>query len=255
MGSDLPRRSVAEATLSAFEPPTREALVPILLYKSVFLGDWFEALVAREPDLDVRAALAAIARDTFRETIEFIDTMRPWRDIPHDPAVLEETTPVLQRRLVHDLLHLKEGNNEAMLYLAMRAPTDELRRKLVRLADRDREHANALRSLLGTQLPADPAPDDGAIGARERRAAAGTLLASVKADLARFQAANAQVMRLVLSPGALRHLRDEGVVERDGTALGIPVDVDFAWSGESHSFLTDERVRLSELLSRELDDP
>ncbi|HWH08703.1 MAG TPA: hypothetical protein VNX21_05845, partial [Candidatus Thermoplasmatota archaeon] len=159
--------------------------------------------------------------------------------------------------ILRDLLVVKEGNNEAVLYLAMRAPTDELRRKLVRLADRDRVHADVLRALLGAEVPRDVEADaeGAALGAREARAGGGTLSHSIRQDLQRLQASGCQVVRLVLSPAAMRHLRDEGAIARDGTAFGLPVDVDFGWGGECHAFVTDERVRLSELLSPHLDGP
>lgn len=257
MGSLPSRRSAADATLGAFQPPVRDTLVPLLLYKSVFMGDWFEEMLGQERDERVRATLAAVARDTFREAIEVIDTMRAWQGLPTEPDTMEALIQTLQRRILHDLLVFKEGNNEAVLYAAMRAPTDELRRKLVRLADRDRGHADAMRALLGTE----PAPGVGAgprtgvVGAREGRTPGGTLSASLRADLERFRASGTRVSRLVLSPGALRHLRDENLVQPDATAFGLPVDVDFGWAGEAHAFVTEERVRLAELLSRELDEP
>lgn len=251
------RRSAADATLGAFESPLRDTLVPLLLYKSVFLGEWFEALVRQEREAAVRSALLATGRDTLREAIEAIEAFRPWQAMPQDPDAMEDLVRVLRRRVLYDLLQLKEGNNEAMLYAAMHAPTDELRRKLVRLADRDREHANVIRALLGAHVPAEAPRDEGAaaLGAREARSAKGTLARSVKEDLARLKSSGATVVRLVLSPTALRHLRDEGSVAPDGTVLGLPVDVDFGWSGECHAFATDERVRLSELMSKELLGP
>ena len=257
-----PRRSAADATLGAFEPPLRDALVPLLLYKSVFLGDWFEALARQEREEAVRRALLDVSRDTLREAIEAVDTFRPWQAVPHDADAIDRVVQVLQRRILHDLLQMKEGNNEAMLYVAMHAPTDEVRRKLVRLTDRDRVHANILRGLLGTapvghgrERGDNDADEGGSLGAREARSREGTLTGSLRADLARIEARGTAVARLVLSPAALRHLRDEGAVGSDGVALGLPVDVDFGWSGECHAFVTDERVRLSELLSRELRDP
>lgn len=243
------RRSAAEATLGAFDPPMRDLLVPLLMYKSVFLGEWFVALASHERDVDVREALGSIHRDTLREAIELVEAARAWGDLPLDAGSLEAVVPVLQRRILQDLLELKEGSTEAVLYAAMRAPTDELRRLLVSLADRDRAHGDVLRALLGTAGAAARREGPESPGVREQRAGEGTLSRSIRKDIDGVRQAGHEPVRLVLSAITLRHLRDEQQVSPDGTAFDLPADVDFGWRGESYAIETSERVRLAELLS------
>jgi len=244
-----------EATLGAYHASSRRTLVPLLAYKGPFLAEWFGEIIRHEEDADVREALAGIARDTLRETIEILATMSAWEQTRIDPS--PEHGRLLQRRAIHDLLRLKEGSSEVVLLTGMQAPTQELRARLVALADRDREHADLLRRLLGSgalaSLRARP-QGDGQLGAHEGRTHGSTLAASVRARVREMEESGVRVDRLVLSAVSLRHLRDEGEVKPDGTALGLPVDVDFGWRGEGFALVTDARASLAEVVSAGLLD-
>lgn len=251
------RTDGAEVALGAFSVVTQSTLVGPLLYKSVFLGEWLQAVMRHHPEPSVRDALALMSRETLVEAIGLMTAMRAWDSRPPDDEVVERVVRSMQRQLLHDLLALKEGSNEVIVQLAMVAPTQELRGELLHLADLDRKHADALRVLLGAvasdelvsrrALGPDTPPQGQ--GVREDRPRERTLSATLKGDLRALQERGVLPARLILSPIALRHLRDEGVVGEDGTVLNLPADVDFGWSGECYAVVTDERVRLAELLS------
>lgn len=250
------RPTHAEATLGAFPESTRSLIAPLLTYKSVFLGEWFTEVVRQEPDEKTREFLLRLSRDTLRETIQLLATMRAWDAARLPPERHEELASTLQRRLVEDLLILKEGSNEVVAYTAMHAPSRSLRDELLALADVDRVHADGMRALKGgpsmrrAQDRARRERDaDETLGAHTSRGEHATLLASLRARVDAAEEAGARVSRLVVSDLALRHLRDEGAVAPDGRVLGRPVDVDFGWRGECYSLVTNERVRLTELLT------
>lgn len=252
--------------MGAFDTRTRHLLVPMLMYKSVFMGEWFAALVRNERDAAVQAALEHVSRDTLRETLEVLDVMRAWESARVPPEAEDDLIQHLNRRLLQDLMSVKEGNNEVLVMTAMRAPTQALRARLLDLAERDREHADELRVLLGvdaltTSLSGvdgragggrDGGRDDAqrpSLGAAAGRAEGETLGTSIAATVHRLRDAGETPSRLLLSHVALRHLRDEGAISAEGTAFGLPVDVDLGWRGECFAVLTDDRTRLSEILS------
>ncbi|MEA3200560.1 MAG: hypothetical protein QOE90_1988 [Thermoplasmata archaeon] len=247
------RITEVEATLGGFSPAMRDVLVPLLLYKSHFLGDWFLALARQEPDPAMRGALLQVSRDTLREALEMLGVAKTWEGTRPDPARFEALARELQRRAMEDMLALKEGNTEAVVMAAMQAPTPPLREALMKLADRDRMHADELRTLIGANTVAESmlrrGRDEGARGAHEGRAPGRTLSATVHASLERLAATGATPRRLVVSHGALRHLRDEGVVMPDATVYGLSVEVDFAWGDECFAISTSDRVSLAEIMA------
>lgn len=257
-GERRQRISEAEVTLSTYSTFTRQALAPILLYKSLFLGDWFHQAVQHSADDSVRRVLTRVSTETLREMIEVLVAMRDWDAGQADPEAAQAFVQELNVRLLQDLLRVKEGGNELVMLAAMRAPTDAVRERLMRLADLDRVHADQLRVLLGARsllTSIDRASSSGkgagsaAVGAHSGRDSGRTLGESIQHSLARMHDQGDQPERLVLSHVALRHLRDEGHVKQDGTAFGLSVDVDFGWEGECYSVITSSRVRLAELLT------
>ena len=267
-----PRAHLGETTLGAFDTRTRHLLVPMLMYKSVFMGEWFAALVRHERDASVQAALEHVSRDTLRETLEVLDVMRAWEAARVPREAEEDLIHHLNRRLLHDLMSVKEGNNEVLVMAAMRAPTQALRARLLELAERDREHADELRVLLGVDAlttslrgvnasaggihgaRGDDDDDDtiagrASVGAAAGRAEGETLGATIAATIDELRDAGEAPARILLSHVALRHLRDEGAISPDGTAFELPVDVDLGWRGECFAVVTEDRARLSEILS------
>lgn len=247
-----PRRSgVVEAALGGFRGPTRRLLVPLVTYKSVFLGDWFEEVARQERDPATRKALLGIVRDTLVEAIELLETMRAWeRGVSPGNDELAST---LQAHALGELVELKQASTEALVLAAMHAPTAELRARLMRLADLDRQHAGIVRALMG--VPEFPVQehardDESPLGVQRGRDPKATIARSVERAVQELRARGSTPTRLVVSGATLRHLRDEGVVLGDGTVHGLPVEVDFGWRGDVFAIETDERVRLAELLSR-----
>lgn len=243
-----------EAVLGGFPAPMRDVLVPLLYYKSHFLGDWFRAMVRQEQDPELRNALLKVTQDSLMETVETLAAATAWERTRPDAEQLDALARMLHRRVVEEMLAIKESNAESGLLLAMAAPTPELREKLRGLANIDRRHADALRGLLGastTERLGTVRGGANAAGVHAGRAPGRTLGATLAAAMKEFEARGTQVRRVVMSATALRHLRDEGEVAPDGTVRGTPVDIDFAWAGEAFAIVTGERVSLAEILMRE----
>lgn len=247
----------AEAALGGFHPPMRDLLVPILLYKSHFLGDWFLAIARAEQDESLRSALLKLSADCLRESLGLLAAASEWDAMRPDPARLEGLARTLHTRAIEEMVLMKELTAESVLLAAMQAPTPALREKLRALADLDREHADVLRALVGADTVAQAesrrAPE-GPLGAHAGRLPGRTLGSSLAAAIARVAQQGVAVRRVVVSPTALRHLRDEGEVAPDGTIQGFPAEVDFAWGDECFALMTTERVSLASILTRG-DDP
>lgn len=247
------RSSAPEATLGAFGEFTRQTLVPILLYKSIFVGEWFSEMVSHHAERGTREALTRMGQATLREAIEVVASMRDWDAGQGSAESREAFVSALQRRMLLDLMRLKEGNTEALVLAAMRAPTAPVRDRLLYLADLDRQHADGLRTLLGADRVGEALERTGGdarpVGAQSGRGDAATLGANVRAQRDAIVANGDRPVRLVLSQAAMRHLRDEGGVSPSGTVFDLPVDVDFGWEGECFAVHTDARVSLAEILT------
>lgn len=249
------REGAVEATVGAFPPPVRDLLVPLMMYKSTFLGDGFSTLVRNERDADARRTLQRIILDTLQEAIQLLDAMREWQKHPPEDDTAEELVVSLHRRAIEDLMVLKEGSAEAVILMAMSAPTAELRDRLHALADIDRKHTERLRALLGGKsLPqrlaaAERKEGRPPLGAHVGRRGSATLAMSIQTSLAAFQERGIEVARVVVSSEAHRHLRDERVLEPSGRVFGLGLDVDFGWEGECYALITRERMRLAAVIA------
>lgn len=225
----------------------------LLLYKALFASPLFDALTAQTSDPVEADALAQISKETHAQMLAAIDALHLWNGCPID---VTETAADLRARLLVDILHIKESTTEAFLLAGMRAPTNELRRVFVALAETDRKHAEALRALLGTyaveavDLRAGKYLGDGtATGAFQGRAGEASFSRRIHRALEDMRADGQEPTALIMSPVALRHARDEGLLgPNDGTAFGVPVDVDMGWRGECFAIATRERVTLAELI-------
>jgi hypothetical protein len=250
---NAPRAGLPEEELRGLAHPLRDAAADLLLYKSLFRGAWFEHLASHQADARVAETLRRMSRETEEETRQAIQSLQAWSPLP---SSVEEILPKLRADLIEDLLTLKESTTEAFLLVGMRAPTSELRRTFVALADIDRRHADALRALLGThrvehRLGASSRPQRGAaVGAHNQRAPHASLAQSVQRAIDDLRADGQEPARITLSAVALRHARDEGMLgPDDGTALGLQVDVDFGWRGECFAVRTRDHATLSEIIT------
>lgn len=242
--------------LEGLREPTKDLLVQMLLYKSVFTGRTFRMLAQREEPPEVREALELISRETLTETAAVAIRMRQWDRHPVAWDAIEECIQQARRRLLEDFLRLKEGMAEVGLLIAMRAPSDELRVQLVKLADVDRRHADRFRGLLGSNLraegfeAAEPAASAEPLGAHEGRAGAGSLRAAVERAIEAIRQRGAEPTRVRVSADGARHLRDEGAIDPvTGQAFGLFLDIDMGWRGESFAVDTQERIGYAELLT------
>lgn len=223
----------------------------LLVYKALLQDEWLNALARHAADPAEASVIEKLHRDARGEAQGVLDAMAAWGATG---ASSPEAAARLRTRMLTDLLYLKESTTEAVLLAGMRAPTNALRLEFVRLADIDRQHADALRALLGTPSVhsfQDATGTEGeSVGAYGGRGDAASFSQRVSRAVADLRADGQDPCGLVFSAVALRHARDEGLLGRDdGTALGLPVDVDFGWRGECFCVQTRERVTLAEIIA------
>lgn len=242
-----------DKAIRAYSSDLQQIARDLLVYKALFQGEWFAAL-ARALEGTERETLHRIHAESIEEARGTLRALQDWDNVRGDG---EEIVPLLRARMLADLLHIKESTTEAFLLTGMRAPTEALRRAFLDLADMDREHADALRDLLGkTRVLATDVHrraatrEGGSAGAYEGRAGAFSLRSRIEGAIQDLRSDGQEPKGLVLSAVGLRHLRDEGLLATgDGTAFGLPVEVDLGWRGECFCVVTNERVTLAELLS------
>ncbi|MEA3202319.1 MAG: hypothetical protein QOE90_3747 [Thermoplasmata archaeon] len=249
---------LGDEAIGSLSPPMQDMLRALLLYKSVFVAPWFQALGAEETP-ETRAIYESIARETRAEAMEAASLIRRWDESASTGAARDVTEHVL-RRLLEDLLELKKSSTEVFLAAGIRSPNEELRRAFLQLASIDQRHANELRAALGVKRPEDHLPEShaaghSATGAHVGPFKPGTLSGAIRRSVEESQAAGHEPSRIVASALALRHLRDEGSVEpAQGTAFGLPVDVDFSWGGECFAVTSRSRLSLAEIAIQMAED-
>lgn len=242
-----------EAELRGWRPALRSVGTDLLIYKALFRGAWFASLIEAQEDARVKEVLGRMSAETEAQARDAGEALREWSRGSVD---LGDVAGRLHAALLGDLLALKERTAEGFLLVGMRAPTAALRAMFVELADVDRRHADALRDLLGMhrvehRLADPPRPDPGdPVGAHDRRAPESSFARTVQRVIESMRADGQELARLTLSPVALRHARDEGLVGReDGTMFGLPVDVDFGWRGECFAVHSRDHATLAELIT------
>lgn len=246
--ADLP-----DEGLRGLPPPLLALGTELLLYQAIFRGAWFDRLARQQGDPHVAERLRSIRLESEELARAALDALRLWKDTPSD---VHAALGRLRANLLDDLLRLKEASSEAFLLVGMNAPTNPLREAFVDLAEGDRRHADALRELLGRhrvahRLDEPPRPHQGeAVGAHDRRSTDASLAQSLQRALDALRADGQRPICVVLSPVALRHARDEGIVRaEEGTLFGLPVEIDFGWRGECFAVHTDDRIRLADLVA------
>jgi hypothetical protein len=240
-----------ERALADLPPDLGHIARDLLAYKALLHGDWWGDLAERSGNEEEARVLRAIHLETLSEARRTLDAMAAWHRTPTPGG---DVVPRLRARMLTDLLYVKESTTEAYLLAGMRAPTNSLRNEFLRLADVDRRHADDLRALLGARsverLQREGVPEGASAGAYEGRGDAPSLSQRVVRAVEGLRADGQEPSGLVLSAVALRHARDEGLLgPDDGTALGLPVDVDFGWRGECFCVQTRERVNLAEIIA------
>lgn len=230
--------------------PMRRLVRALLLYKSMYTGPWFESLGVEE-DPRTRSLYQSITRETWEQARATMDLLHRWDAMAPQEATESLTEQVLTR-LLEDMLTLKKSSTEVFLSAGIGAPSEEMRREFLRLADMDRRHAEALRQALGVRLPKDtPEPETRRFaGVHTGPFAAGTLSDTVQRSLDQARAAGQEPRRLVMSDTVLRHLRDEGSVPPgQGDVFGLPVDIDLGWQQEAFAIISRSRISLAEIVT------
>lgn len=237
--------------IAGVRDPLAELLIDLLLYKRPFVSPWF--VQAGGEDHHARTELEMLRNETLGEAKAAVGVLREWSSMPVPTEGAKDAALAVRRRLIQNLVTVKEGSTEVFLAAAMRAPTESLRSALVHLADLDRAHADRLRGLLGTEPSRREVPplEGRSVGAAGGRREPANLRTNIEEDMEQLQTLGIHPQRLVLSAAALRHLRDEdGVNMEAGTALGLPTEVEFGWAGECYAILTGERVSLAEIVTK-----
>jgi hypothetical protein len=238
---------------AALSPPMRNLLNALLLYKSMFAGPWFTALSVAE-DPGTQAVYELIRVETASQARRTAETLRRWGALPpHEGA--EDATREVLKRLLEDMLALKKSSTEVFLGAGLSAPTEEMRREFLDLADMDRRHADLLRRMLHVHPPHETdldAPWAAPVfdGVQTGPFGPGRLSGKLWDTLEAARGQGHEPSRIVLSGMALRHLRDEGTVApRQGEIFGLPVDIDFSWRGECFAVTSRERLSLAEIVT------
>jgi hypothetical protein len=237
----------------SLSPPMRGLLNALLLYKSMFAGPWFTAL-SREQDPQTRATYERIRDETAAQAHRAADILRRWDTAPRQDTTARVTGEVL-KRLLEDMLALKKSSTEVFLGAGLSAPTEEMRREFLNLADVDRRHAGDLRQMLDIHLPKDPSrgssEDAPAFeGVQTGPFPPGQLSGTLWDTLEEARREGHEPSRIVLSGMALRHLRDEGAVApNQGDIFGLPADIDFSWRGECFAVTSRGRLSLAEVVT------
>lgn len=245
-------RSVDLHVLDQFEDPTRNLLVQALLYKTVFLAPSFRALASRE-EPQVRDALLQISHETAAEATALTGLVGAWDREDTSFDAIRRCTHDMRRRLLQDLVGVKEGLTETGLAMAMAQRSAEKREHFLKLVDADRKHGDVLRKLLDTPVTRDFATAidnaEAVLGAHGGRDASTSLSGTIQRRLDAMRKQEFTPSRLVVGPDGARHLRDERVITRKGTAFGLHLDVDMAWQGDAFAIESEERLSYSEIVS------
>lgn len=244
-----PHVELAATLFEGLSEPAREFLLHMLLYKSVFIGQSFRTLVGRETSADLRERLLRISDESVAEAAAVAALVREWDTHPGVWEQVSVTKAATRAQLLHDLIRLKEGMTEAGLSAALRAPSEAMRARFLKLVDIDRRHADELREFLGaTTTAAFREAQEHGLGAHDARDRRSSLSAAVRARLDQLRAKGAEGLRLIVSGEGLRHLRDENVIAEDGRCFGLPIDIDLGWEGDVYAIQTDERLTYAELV-------
>ncbi|HUR69807.1 MAG TPA: hypothetical protein VM370_11235 [Candidatus Thermoplasmatota archaeon] len=250
----VPTGGIDDALLAGLRAPTRQLLLQLLMYKSIFLGSAFRDLAEREPP-DVADVLQRIHIETISEAAALALSIREWDAHPASGAGIAAAADDARRRFLEDILSLKDGVVDVGIAAAMRAPSEHLRQRFIALADIDRQHADSLRRLLGTRTvrehldAGDMAVEGAPLGVGTARGAP-SLARTLESMLDDVRSLGSDPAVLAMSPEAARHARDEGIIDpRTGRAFGLPVEIDMGWRGECFAVETNERVGYAELIS------
>lgn len=242
--------------LTAFTAPMQELAVELLIYKGIFVGDWFGELAAQERDPTLCEVLSRLREESEDHAKRLLDALERWEAVAVASEAVAAASVHARRRLVEDLLTIKEGATECIVAAAMHAPTERMRTELLVLADVDRQHADALRRHIGATSAEDAVRRKTRVhrattfGAHDGRTSGATLSDSVRDCIASLAHGGHQPSRIYVSSVALRHLRDEGSIpEGEFRAFGLPVHLDLGWHGECWSVATQDRVSLAEILA------
>lgn len=246
------RAPFGDLDVDSLTPPMRRLVKALLLYKSMFAGPWFAALSMEETQ-PTRAIYDRIMRETTEQAGRAANLLHDWDASPQREK-MEDVTQQVLKRLLDDMLTLKKSSTEVFLGAGLGAPTEEMRRAFLELADIDRRHAEDLRGALGVHLPTVPAEQrhqtTGYVGVQAGPFPPGTISDTIRSALDAARESGHEPARLVLSSMTLRHLRDEGsVAPSQGDVFGVPVDIDFSWDDEAFTIASRSRVSLAEIVT------
>lgn len=231
-------------------PSLLQIVDALILSDDPLLDQRFQEAIAMHPDAKVRAALSALparvaegSRITRRAGTE-------WERVTGHSVLDESFKAHAERFLLEALLDSAESQIRLKSFMAAHAPTKEIRDLIDQALGVHHELTESLRDALHKVGPAPPS------GGRVRDAPPvglegvdANLRAQVENALRSLGSKGRRPRLVVLSPNALRHLRDQGAIgQGEDTILDTPVEVDLSWTGSAFAVLTYDTVPLTEML-------
>lgn len=155
-----------------------------------------------------------------------------------------------ERYLLETLLDAAEAQIRLKAFMSAHAPTREVRELVDAALAIHRELTDGLRRALGALGPEAPGWN-GAGGAPPVGIEGGdaNVRGQVEDAVRSLSRTGRRPRHIVVSPNALRHLRDQGVLQDGLTSiLEVPVVVDMSWPGSAFAVLTYDVVTLEEIV-------
>lgn len=241
-------------------PSLLQVVDALILFDGPLLDQRFQDAIAMHPDAKTRSVLAMLpsrvahgSRITRRAAVE-------WERTVGGSILEDDFRRRAERFLLEGLLESAETQIRLKTFMSSHAPTAEVRKLVDDAISIHRELTHALREAIG-KLADDEAPDEDSDGAATKPPLAvgaedpsGDLRGQIESAFHAMQARHQKPRLLVLSTNALRHLRDQGIFPTDVPSFhGVPVQVDFAWSGSAYALLSYDSESLEEIMTRAAD--
>lgn len=217
-----------------------EATEALLLYGDPLLGTPFQEWLCRQAGTRIGRRLhrlpeiaAGARRAARRGALEWACSAAG--------SHADEYVARCERRALQGFFILADRQACVGTWMARRAPTDPIRARFATASDLFAEVTRELRDALAAVDASHlvSAWQASAMGCAQEETRDGDLRWQVGRVVEALRAVGKRPERIVLSPTALRHLRDQGCVPGgDGALFGVPVAVDFGWPTSSFAVET-----------------
>lgn len=245
-------------------PSLLQVIDALILFDGPILDQRFQDAIAMHPDAKARAALEMLPSRVAQGSRITRRAGVAWERAVGGTVIEDDFRRRAERFLLEGLLESAETQIRLKTFMAWNAPTAEVRKLLDDAIAIHRELTHVLREAIG-KLPDEEAPphheDESALVARPASRKppvevgaedpTGDLRTQIEAAFEHMQARRKKPRLLVLSANALRHLRDQGVFQDQNPSFhGVPVQIDFSWSGSTYALMSYDSEALDEILTR-----